>query len=121
VIPLRQVSRRRHVTTAILDEKSRSHAGTSVAHCRIVLRALSLSLLLTGCISSNGRVNVAATTGVWGGAMIVGGAALGAGVCEPSDEQCDRVEHDPAAAAALIVGGAALLGLAYLFHHQSGD
>ena len=84
------------------------------------MRGVLLCLLLvSGCISSNGRVNVAATTGVWGGAMIVGGASLGAGRCEPSDEQCDRVEHDPAAAAALIVGGVALLGFAWLIHHKS--
>ncbi len=73
-------------------------------------------LLFTGCVTHRGRVNVAATTGVWGAAMIVGGASLAAGTCEPSDEQCDRVERDPAAAGALIIGGAALLGLAYLFH-----
>jgi hypothetical protein len=95
--------------------------GIGVAH-RLAVRRLVLSLLLvSGCISSRGRVNVAATTGVWGGAMIVGGAALGAGVCEPSDEQCDRVEHDYAASAALIVGGVALLGLAWLVHHKTDD
>ncbi len=84
-----------------------------------MVRAVLLSLLLlSGCITSNGRVNVTATTGVWGGAMIVGGATLGAGTCEPSDEQCDRVERDPAAAAALVIGGAGLLALAWLFHQS---
>ena len=89
---------------------------------RRVSRSLLLSVgLLSGCISSHGRVNVAATTAVWGGAMIVGGATLGAGTCEPSDEQCDRVERDPAAAVALVVGGASLLALAWLFHQSETD
>ena len=73
-------------------------------------------LLLTGYVTHHGRVNVAATTGVWGAAMIVGGASLAAGTCEPSDAQCDQVQRDPAAAAGLVIGGAALLGLAWLFH-----
>ena len=76
-----------------------------------------LSLLLAGCFTNGqGRVNVAASTGIWGGALIVGGAAVGAGRCEPSAEQCEQVERgDPVFAGALVITGAALLGLAYLF------
>lgn len=86
------------------------------------MRAVVLSLLLlTGCISSRGRVNVPATTGVWGAALIVGGATLAAGTCEPSDEQCDRVERDPVAAGGFIIAGASLLALAWLIHHSESD
>ncbi len=84
-----------------------------------MLRAVCLPLLLAGCITSNGRVNVAATTGVWGGALIVGGASVGAGSCQPSDEQCERIERgDPMVAGTLVVAGVGLLALAYLFHHS---
>ena len=86
------------------------------------MRAVVLSLLLlTGCITSRGRVNVPATAGVWGAAMIVGGATLAAGTCEPSDEQCDRVDRDPAAAAGFVIAGASLLTLAWLIHHSESD
>lgn len=82
-----------------------------------MLRAAILSLLLTGCLTNGqGRVNLAASTGVWGGALIVGGAAVGAGGCEPGTDQCDRVERgDPVLAGALVLSGVALLWLAYLF------
>ncbi len=81
-------------------------------------RILLLSVLLSGCVmSSKGHVNVTATTGIWGGALIVGGAAVGAGRCEPTPEQCDHVERgDPVFAGALVIAGAALIGLAMLFH-----
>ncbi len=80
-------------------------------------RALLLSLLMTGCVTTKGRVNVTATTGAWGGALIVGGAAIGAGQCEPTPEQCDRVERgDPVFAGGMVIAGAALIALAVLFH-----
>jgi hypothetical protein len=83
-----------------------------------VKRAVLL-LLLSGCITSKGRVNVTATTGVWGGALIVGGAAVGAGRCEPSSEQCDHVERgDPAVATGLVLAGVSLMALAVLFHRS---
>ncbi len=75
-----------------------------------------LSLLLSGCVTSHGRVNVTATTGGWGGALIVGGAAVGAGRCEPSSEQCEHVERgDPVFASALVITGVSLIALAVLF------
>ena len=82
-----------------------------------MLRAVCLPLLVAGCITSHGRVNVTATTGVWGGALIVGGASVAAGSCQPSAEQCERIERgDPMFAGTLIVAGVGLLALAYLFH-----
>ena len=82
-----------------------------------MLRAVCLPLLVAGCITTNGRVDVTATTGVWGGALIVGGATVAAGTCQPSAEQCEHVERgDPMFAGTLIVAGAGLLALAYLFH-----
>jgi hypothetical protein len=87
-----------------------------------VRRATSLLLLclvLSSCVTSRGRVDPTATVAVWGGAMIVGGAVVGAGTCEPTPEQCDTVERgSPLAAGALVIGGAALIGLAYLFHQS---
>lgn len=85
----------------------------------MVVRAAYLSFLLAGCITSNGRVNTAATTGVWGGALIVGGATMGAGTCQPSAEQCERVERgDPVVAGTLVIAGVSLIALAYLFQQS---
>ncbi len=83
-----------------------------------MLRAATLSLLLlTSCFSnSNGQVNLAASSGIWGGVLIVGGAGVAAGRCQPNPEECDHVERgDPVLATALVISGVALLGLAYLF------
>ncbi len=96
---------------------SRDCAGTSIAKSRMVKRVVLLSLL-SGCVTnSKGHVNLTATTGIWGGALIVGGAAVGAGRCQPSPEQCEDVERgDPVTAGALLIAGASLIALAMLFH-----
>ena len=89
---------------------------------RSPVRAFWLSLVLTGCITSHGRVNATATTAVWGGALIVGGATIGAGACEPSPDQCDRIERgDPVVAGALVLSGVGLVALAVLFHQSDAD
>lgn len=97
--------------------------GTCVAEPRAVSRTALLCLLLAGCwTNARGRVDVKATTGIWGGALIVGGAAVGAGRCAPSTDQCDRVERgDPMLAGALVITGAALLGLAVLIDRAEAD
>jgi len=73
--------------------------------------------LLAGCwTNSRGHINVPATTGIWGGALVVGGAVVGAGSCQPSPEQCEHIERgDPIVAGTLVVAGVSLLALAYLF------
>ncbi|HUS29147.1 MAG TPA: hypothetical protein VMZ53_11570 [Kofleriaceae bacterium] len=81
-------------------------------------RAAVLSLLLSaGCITNaQGRVNVTASTGTLGGALILGGAIVGAGECQPTPDQCDHVERgEPAVAATLVLVGASLVVLAVLF------
>lgn len=83
-------------------------------------RAALVLLLISGCITdSQKRVNVTATTGVWGGALIVGGAAVGAGRCEPSPDQCDHVERgDAVVAGGMVLVGISLIALAVLFHRS---
>lgn len=117
VISMRHVWLHRYEKGFVSGRKWRRATGTSVAKSRGVTRAVLLSLLLSGCVTnSKGRVNVTASTGVLGGVLIVGGAALGAGACQPSPEQCDKVERgDPVAAGALVIAGISLLALAVLF------
>jgi hypothetical protein len=87
-----------------------------------VLRVAALSIALAGCITSNGRVNAAASTAVLGGAFIVGGATIIAGNCVPSEQQCERIERgDPTAGSALVLAGIGLFGFAYLFHDSDRD
>jgi hypothetical protein len=113
------VSFRRHAPRAISSRNRGFGEGIPIAPARAVLRIAALSLALAGCITSNGRVNVAASTGVLGGALIVGGATIGAGSCQPSPEQCERIERgSPVATGVLVLAGAGLIGLAWLFHES---
>jgi hypothetical protein len=87
---------------------------------QVSMRALCLLLLLSSCYVSGGRVNPTVTTGVWGGALIVGGAAVAAGSCVPSEDSCEQVESGSSATAlTMIAVGAGLLGLAYLLDRSS--
>lgn len=83
--------------------------------------SLLLSLALCSCVTSRGHVEPTATVAVWGGAMILGGAVAAAGTCEPDPDHCDTVDRaSPAVAGALVIGGAALLGLAVLMSESHG-
>lgn len=87
------------------------------------MRVLSLLLCLVLCsscyVNARGRVDPTVTAGVWGGALILGGAVVGAGTCQPTPEQCDSVERgSPVTATAMVLAGIGLVGLAYLFHES---
>jgi hypothetical protein len=80
-----------------------------------------LSLLLSGCVTnSKGQVSLAGSTGVAGGVLILGGATLAAGVCQPNPDrpssmECDDVKRgDPVDAIALVLAGVSLMALAVL-------
>jgi len=119
---MHRVSFLRHGLASIGIDKSGAQSGTRVARTHRVLRVLCLSLVLAGCVTSHGRVNVTATTAVWGGALILGGATIGAGTCQPSSDQCERIERgDPVMAGALVLAGVSLVALAVLFHQSAHD
>jgi hypothetical protein len=69
---------------------------------------------------SKGRVSLATPTGVVGGVLVLGGASVAAGRCEPdmdrpSSRRCESTERgDPATAVALVLVGVSLMALAVL-------